>query len=99
MSTSQGGSNVDLWIGDDVLTVKVDRASNNFPAVPEQCAKLAWIIQDMARAAKAVIHHAENDSGDTTFNYGPLDGLLDGILLLTQLSEGIRAEVAGGGAK
>lgn len=88
-------TNVDLWIGArDVLTVQIDRCSDKFEPEAKHCATLNSMIQDLARAAQAVIYHAENDtSTETSFALQPLDGLLSGIILFSQLSEGVRIEL------
>jgi hypothetical protein len=84
-----------LWIGgSDVLTIALDKKSKAFPPTVEHCAQLNEMIQGLARAAKAVIFHAENDHQvDAEFAMQPVESIADAIILLSQLSEAVLSEV------
>jgi len=92
------GSKHDLWItgGNAVLTVTIDKQCKEFPPETEHCRYLNNSIQGLARAAKAVVFHAENDSTvDTSFAMQPIEDIADAIILLSQLSDAIQSEVGG----
>lgn len=88
------GSQHDLWISERyVLTISIDKQCNYFPPIAEQCGQLNEMIQGLARAAKAVTYHAENDEkADSAFSMQPIDNVMDAIILLSQLSQAIRSE-------
>ena len=97
-ASDKRGSKHDLWItgGDVVLTVTIDKQCKEFPPRFEQCGHLNNTIQGLARAAKAVVFHAENDpTGDTSFAMQPIEDIADAIILLSQLSDAIRIEAGG----
>lgn len=85
----------DLWIGGrDVLTIAFNKQCKMFPPVVEHCDQLNEMIQGLARAAKAVIFHAENDpTVDTSFAMQPIESITDAIILLSQLSGAVRSEI------
>ncbi|WP_158881467.1 hypothetical protein [Rhodanobacter sp. L36] len=85
----------DLWIADDkVLTITVDRKCKHFPPEVEQCDRINEMIQGLARAAKSVIFHVENDTGsDAEFATRPIGDIANAIILLSQLSTAIRTEI------
>lgn len=90
------GSNHDLWIngGKAVLTVALNKECKAFPPHGDLCGCLNKTIQGLARAAKAVVFHAQNDpSVATEFAMQPIDDIVDAITLLSQLSEAIREEL------
>jgi hypothetical protein len=91
---ARSGSNHDLWIGaGSVLTISINKQSKAWAADEEQCGYLNRMIQGLARAAKSVKFHADNDvSVDTDFVMQPVEDIADAIVLLSQLSEAIRAE-------
>ncbi|UJJ58237.1 hypothetical protein [Rhodanobacter denitrificans] len=95
-ASAKTGSKHDLWItgGDKVLTVTIDKQCKEFPPETEHCRHLNNTIQGLARAAKAVVFHAENDS-DASFAMQPIEDIADAIILLSQLSDAIRSEVGG----
>jgi len=88
-----GGATCDLWIGggSEVLTLSIDKHSKAFPPDIKQCQALNNTIQGLARAAKAVVFHADNDS-DTSFAMQPVEDIADAIIILSQLSAAISAE-------
>ena len=88
------GSTHDLWIGDhQVLTVTIDKRCHEFPPVAEQCDTLNEMIGGLARAAKAVVFHAANDTESTAdFAMQPIEDIASAIILLSQLSSAIRHE-------
>jgi hypothetical protein len=88
--------NHDLWIGNKVLTISLEKDSKGFPPAPEQVAALGSMVQLLARAIKAVAFHAENaPEGDGTADFvlQPVEGIGEAILLLTQLSGAVQAEM------
>lgn len=87
-----GLNEVDLWLaGNDVVTLMVDPNSDMSRPGPENCAHINQMIQGLARAARAVVYHAENDDRvDTEFAMQPIESIAESIILLSQLSEGIR---------
>lgn len=92
-----GIKEVDLWLaGNDVVTLMVDPNSKMSRPAPENCANINQMIQGLARAAKAVVYHAENDDRvDTEFAMQPIESIAESIILLSQLSEGIRLAMDG----
>lgn len=94
-SVATAGSTHGLWISDKtVLTVAVDRKSNEFPPHWEQCKSINQMIQGLARAANAVVYHAENDEQtDTFFALQPINDIANAIILLSQLSEAVTDEL------
>lgn len=91
-SQSGPGSPFDLWLGTRVLTVHANRSSMRFPPHPEQIAALHKIICDLARAAKSVVYHAENEESPE-FVVQTIEGISDAIVLLSQLADGIHDEL------
>lgn len=89
------GSDHDLWIGEKrVLTIVLDRKGKGCPPHTEHCKSLNRMIQDLARAAKAVVYQAENDvNQDATFITQSIDGIAEAITLLSQLSTAVQSEV------
>lgn len=81
----------DLWIGDKVLSIGLAPKLGHFPADPEQIENLNQMVCDLARAAKGVLYHAENGEGEVEFLVQPVEAIADAIILLTQLSEAVRA--------
>lgn len=97
-SSVEKGSKHDLWVagGNMVLTVTIDKQCKDFPPETRQCGHLNNTIQGLARAAKAVVFHAENDSKvETSFAMEPIEDIANAIILLSQLSDAIRSEVDG----
>ena len=94
----QAGSTHGLWIGENcVLTVGVDKRSMEFPPAYEQVLAINNVIQNLARAAKAVLYQVENDSdGDACFQMQPVEGIADAIVLLSQLAAAVQHELASG---
>lgn len=86
-----GITQCDLWVrGGDVLTVWLDQNRKmSFPAELPLIAHLNDTIRDLARAAKAVLYSAENESGDTLQLIQPIEGIADAIVMLAQLSDGM----------
>lgn len=85
----------DLWVGDrDVLTIAFNKQCEKFPPTVDHCDQLNEIIQGLARAAKAVIFHADNDPEvDMSFAMQPIESISNAIILLSQLSSAVRSEV------
>jgi hypothetical protein len=85
----------DLWLSEQyVLTVAFNQQCKAFPPLIDHCDKLNEMIQGLARAAKAVVFHAENDSKvDSSFAVQPIESISDAIMLLSQLSEAVRSEL------
>lgn len=98
VAQAAGGSKHDLWIGGDngdVLTITIDKHCKRFPPGLKQCQLLNDMIQGLARAARSVAYHARTDlSADTEFLMGPAEDIADAIMLLSQLSAAISAEVS-----
>lgn len=97
VAQAMGGRRCDLWIGGgdgEVLTITIDKHSKAFPPDVKQCARLNDMIQGLARAARSVAYHARIEpSADTEFLMGPTEDIADAIMLLSQLSAAICAEV------
>jgi hypothetical protein len=88
------GSTHSLWIGEHVLDIHIDKSCNGWKPNLEQCHALNTTIQGLARAAKAVIFHSQNDpKTDITFAMDPISDIADAIILLTQLSDAVQHEV------
>lgn len=96
-AVSSNGKEYDLWLrGGTVLTVGVDRNCKAFPPDRQNIAAINQTIQDLARAAKAVVFHAGNageDEGSTEFLMEPIEGIADSIIFMAQLSEAVREEL------
>lgn len=91
------GSEHGIWIGDEVLTIVVDKDCDGFPPSTEQCKSLDRMIQGLARAIKSVTYQAENDTTQCgIFVRQPIEDLADAIILLSQMSEAVRHEMARG---
>jgi hypothetical protein len=94
---SAGGGEHALWIGgggESVLTFTLDK-NHHFPPHADQCAYLNQMIQGLARAVKDVMYRAENDvNTDSEFASQPIVDIVDAIIMLSQLSEAVRAEAS-----
>lgn len=89
------GSTHDLWIKSSVLTVRIDKNDSDSPPEFDQCRQLNETIQGLARAAKAVIYQADNDTtSDAIFCMQPIEDIADAIILLSQLSRAVQSELA-----
>lgn len=89
---SDSAKKFDLYIsGGNVLTMLLDGKCNEFPPDADTCANLNLTIQGLARAARAVVYHAENDDQvDALYAMQPVESIADAIILLSQLSEAAR---------
>jgi len=85
-----------LWLsGGDVLEISPYRGRYGFPADPKHIPALNKMIQDLARAARAIVYSAGNDdSNDSDFLMQPIEGVVDTIILLSQLSDAVHHELA-----
>lgn len=94
---ARSGSEHGIWIGDEVLTIVVDKDCAGFPPDAQQCKSLDKMIQGLARAMKSVTYQAENDTTQCgIFVQQPIEDLADAIILLSQMSEAVRHEMARG---
>jgi len=92
-----GWTKHDLWIGNKaVLTVAMGRDCREFQPQREHCRSLNLMIQGLAQATKSLIYQAENDTSiETNFVIQPLEEIANAIILFSQLSEAVRAELDG----
>lgn len=92
-SPADHGGTHDLWLRDAVLTVALDKNGKDFPPELDHVSSLNMTIQGLARALKAVIYHAENDSSvEASFAIQPIEDIADAIILLSQLAAAVQVE-------
>ena len=92
VTVSDAVEKFDLSIaGGNVLTILLDGKCREFPPDADTCANLNLMIQGLARAARAVVYHAENDDEiDGMYAMQPVETIADAIIMLSQLSEAAR---------
>lgn len=81
-----------LWIGKEVLTIAMGQSSLAFEPTLAQTGHLNKMIQGLARAAKSVVVHAEDDK-HTEFVIQPIEDIADAIILLSQLATAVQDEL------
>lgn len=96
MSTNMAGpvavTQCDLFLArGDVLSISLDPDGKNFPPTEAHCASIQEMIEGLARAARAVVYHAENDTAtDACYAMQPVESIADAIVMLSRLSEAVR---------
>jgi hypothetical protein len=88
------GTACDLLLnGEDVLTIYIDRRSNGFPPESQNIKHLHRLTESLARASTAVTWKIVQDEGSRELWAGAADDIAHVIALLTQLADGVAAEL------
>lgn len=89
------GSAHDLWIGEEVLTIRIAKTDTAFPPAAADSIALNEMIEGLARAAKALIYQGDNDArADLPFVAPAISSVIDSIILLSHLSGAVQRELA-----